>query len=182
MAKFRYAALDSRGKEVQGTIESDDQTKAVAMIRQKGLFPTTVEPDTGRAPRAGGRSGGGARKSGGSGLKMEIKLPAFMASKVKPKQLMIFTRQLATLVDAGLPLMRGLRVLQKQEKHPTLKKALTEMAESIDGERARQALERAQAELKRKEADALTMANAEAALQRALVRLKVAELRKGRRR
>ncbi len=57
-----------------------------------------------------------------------------------------------------------------------------EMAESIDGERARQALERAQAELQRKEADALTMANAEAALQRALVRLKVAELRKGRRR
>ena len=57
-----------------------------------------------------------------------------------------------------------------------------EMAESIDGERARQALERARAELKRKEADALTMANAEAALQRALVRLKVAELRKGRRR
>ncbi len=57
-----------------------------------------------------------------------------------------------------------------------------EMAEAIDGERARQALERAQAELKRKEADSLTMANAEAALQRALVRLKVAELRKGRRR
>ena len=124
MAKFRYTALDSRGKEVQGAIEADDQTKVVALLRQKGLFPTAVEADAGRPARAAARRGGG--------LKMEIKLPAFFAARVKPKQLMVFTRQLATLVDAGLPLLRGLRVLHKQEKHPTLKKALTEMAESIE--------------------------------------------------
>jgi type IV pilus assembly protein PilC len=56
--------------------------------------------------------------------------PSFM-SRVKPKQLMVFTRQLATLVDAGLPLVRSLEVLEKQEKNPALKHALREMADAI---------------------------------------------------
>ena len=51
----------------------------------------------------------------------------------KPKILTTFTRQLATLVEAGLPLLRGLRVLSKQERHPTLKRILGELAESIEG-------------------------------------------------
>ena len=52
---------------------------------------------------------------------------------MKPKVLMTFTRQLATLVDAGLPLLRGLRVLEKQERNATLKGILAELATSIEG-------------------------------------------------
>jgi len=51
---------------------------------------------------------------------MNIQIPG-LSGRVKPKVLTTFTRQLATLVDAGLPLLRGLRVLEKQERHPTLK-------------------------------------------------------------
>jgi type IV pilus assembly protein PilC len=64
---------------------------------------------------------------------MEIKIPGLTGPRIKPKQLMIFTRQLATLVDAGLPLLRGLRVLLKQEKNPALRQALSEMGESVEG-------------------------------------------------
>ncbi len=56
-----------------------------------------------------------------------------MSGKVKSKVLTTFTRQLATLVDAGLPLLRGLRVLEKQEKNPTLKSIIGELALAIEG-------------------------------------------------
>jgi type IV pilus assembly protein PilC len=56
-----------------------------------------------------------------------------LGGKVKPKVLTAFTRQLATLVDAGLPLLRGLRVLEKQERSAALKKILGELALSIEG-------------------------------------------------
>jgi len=55
-----------------------------------------------------------------------------LGGRVKPKVLTAFTRQLATLVDAGLPLLRGLRVLEKQERSAVLKKILGELALSIE--------------------------------------------------
>lgn len=135
MAKFTYVALDSRGQETKGEIEASDQTSALSRIREKGLFPTSVTEAT---PKAPARKGGGAPKGKGKGkggdkdlLKMELKMPKLFV-KVKPKDLMVFTRQLATLVDAGLPLVRSLQVLEKQEKNPLLKDALASMAESIN--------------------------------------------------
>ena len=61
------------------------------------------------------------------GASYSIKIPG-LSGKVKPKVLTTFTRQLATLVDAGLPLLRGMRVLEKQEKHPTLKSIINQLA------------------------------------------------------
>ncbi len=55
----------------------------------------------------------------------------FQRKKVKPKVLMIFTRQLATLIDSGLPLLRGLTVLGKQERDPVLKSTITKLADSV---------------------------------------------------
>ncbi|HEY6071297.1 MAG TPA: type II secretion system F family protein, partial [Chthoniobacterales bacterium] len=57
----------------------------------------------------------------------------FQRKKVKPKILMIFTRQLATLIDSGLPLLRGLNVLSKQERDPVLKKTIDKLADSVQG-------------------------------------------------
>jgi type IV pilus assembly protein PilC len=65
-------------------------------------------------------------------MDIEIKIP-FLSGRVKPKVLTTFTRQLATLVDAGLPLLRGLRVLEKQERNKTLKGILGELGLSIEG-------------------------------------------------
>jgi type IV pilus assembly protein PilC len=65
-------------------------------------------------------------------MNINIKIPG-LGGKVKTKILTTFTRQLATLVDAGLPLLRGLRVLEKQERNPTLKGIIAELALSIEG-------------------------------------------------
>lgn len=124
MAKYKYVALDARGRETQGEIDADSQTSALTKIREKGLFPTSVV-DAATAARVKKNSG-----KGGGGLKMEIKMPTLF-SRVKPKELMVFTRQLATLVDAGLPLVRSITVLEKQEKNALLKKALGQMGEAI---------------------------------------------------
>ena len=127
MARFKFTALDSRGKEVLGEIDADTQAAAVARIREKQYFPTKVEElaPGGAAPA----KKGGAKKNG---LQMEIKMPKFLQGGVKAKQLTTFTRQMSTLVNAGLPLMRALRVLQRQEKNVALRDAVSQMAESIE--------------------------------------------------
>jgi len=134
MPTFTFTAMDASGQEQSGTVEASNQTTAIAAIREQGLFPTKVEaigaaptkPAKGKAPAAK-KSKGAAGKGG---LNMEIRLPSFLV-RVKPKQLMTYTRQLATLINAGLPLMRGLQVILKQEKHPALNKATAEIIEGI---------------------------------------------------
>ena len=121
MARFKFTALDSKGKEVHGEIEADNQSAAVARIREKQYFPTKVEELAGGAAAPAARKGAAAK----GGLSMEIKMPKFLQGGVKAKQLTTFTRQMSTLVNAGLPLMRALRVLQRQEKNPALKDAVT---------------------------------------------------------
>jgi type IV pilus assembly protein PilC len=129
MPTYAYAALDAKGKETKGTIEADNQNAAVSHIREQGFFPTQVV-EVGAAGK-GSASAPRAAKAKKSAMKTEIKLPAFMEGKVKPKHLMVMTRQLATLIDAGLPLLRGLQVLQRQERHPKLKRIMGNLGESI---------------------------------------------------
>jgi type IV pilus assembly protein PilC len=73
--------------------------------------------------------------AGKSAARKEIKIniPFLQRKTIKPRVLMIFTRQLATLIDAGLPLLRGLTVLSKQEPDPVLKGVITNIAESVQG-------------------------------------------------
>lgn len=132
MPTFTFTAMDAKGKEQSGTVDATNQTSAIAMIRERGMFPTRVEEAGSASVKKTAKKKTAAPKSAQktSALKMEIKLPTFM-SRVKPKQLMTYTRQLATLINAGLPLMRGLQVILKQEKHPALAKATSEVVESI---------------------------------------------------
>ena len=135
MPKYNYVAMDGRGKETKGTLEVASQNEAIGRVKEMGLFPTKIveiekdkvskaEPAAkGKAPKA--------KKKGGA-MNIQIKIPG-LSGKVKSKVLTTFTRQLATLVDAGLPLLRGLRVLEKQEKNPTLKNIIAELALSIEG-------------------------------------------------
>lgn len=128
MATFTYTAMDVKGKEVRGTIESASEAAALTAIREQNLFPTAVTEVGASKKKA---STAGAQTSSGSGMSKELSLPGFMQPRVKAKHLMTFTRQLATLIDAGLPLMRGLRVIERQEKNKVLKRSVHEMAESI---------------------------------------------------
>lgn len=128
MARFKYVAMDAKGAEVDGVIDAEGQAQALAMIRQKGLFPTKVQDAEAGGTRVvqAAIKAQAEKKSGG------FKLPAFLRGKIKQKQLMVLTRQLATLVDAGLPLLRGLKILLKQEKSPLLREALGGMGEAVE--------------------------------------------------
>ena len=128
MARFTFTALDSKGKQVQGEIEAENQSAAIARIREKSLFPSKVEAVSG----SGGGSAAPAKKAKGGAMNMEIKMPKFLQGRVKTKDLTVFTRQMSTLVNAGLPLMRAIRVLQRQEKNAALRDALSQMADSIE--------------------------------------------------
>lgn len=129
MARFRYIAMDAKGAEVEGVIEAGSQSQAVSALRGQGLFPTRVgEVGGGKAAKSGAAPVRQVKVGAAGGSKM----PAFLKPRVKPKQLMVFTRQLATLIEAGLPLLRGLRILLKQEKTPALREALTGMGEAVE--------------------------------------------------
>jgi type IV pilus assembly protein PilC len=133
MPKFNYVAMDSRGKETKGVLEVASQADAINRLKEMGFFPTKVmeaeKPKDPKADKKSKGSGGG----GGGGAKKKKKGGFSFGGKVKPKVLTTFTRQLATLVDAGLPLLRGMRVLEKQERNPTLKRIINDLALSIEG-------------------------------------------------
>src|SRR5678815_4643365 len=134
MPKFSYVAMDQSGKETKGTLEVASQNEAIARVKEMNLFPTKIvevekvkeKGAKGKKPAAGRP---GAKKKG---INLNLKIPG-LGGRVKPKVLTAFTRQLATLVDAGLPLLRGLRVLEKQEKNATLKGIIGQLAASIEG-------------------------------------------------
>jgi len=149
MPVFTYEAMDAKGKPVKGTLpDVANQNEALSRLNEMGFFPTkVVEADKGKdkkdskdkdkdkkdAAGKGAPAGkGGKAKAKGGALQINIKIPG-LGGGVDTKTLCTFTRQLATLVDAGLPLLRGLLVLQKQERNPTLKEILGKLALSIEG-------------------------------------------------
>ncbi|MCO5051096.1 MAG: type II secretion system F family protein [Verrucomicrobiae bacterium] len=134
MPKFSYVAMDQKGKEQKGVIEVASQNEAIGRVKEMGLFPTKIVEVTATkekkgTPKKGAAKGSGKKKGAGS---INIKIPG-LGGGVKSKVLTTFTRQLATLVDAGLPLLRGMRVLEKQERNSTLKNAIGELALSVEG-------------------------------------------------
>ena len=140
MATFQYIAKDSSGAERRGTVEAADRSAAIAAVRGQGLLPTALgevksaaaapkkeKASAAAAPKAGGK----AKKGGLMNAEIKIKLPSFLQGRIKTKVLTQFTRQLATLVNAGLPLMRGIEVLKRQMKDPQMMEALNGIGENI---------------------------------------------------
>jgi type IV pilus assembly protein PilC len=120
MPVFQFEALDSQGAEVKDKIEALSQKEAISKIRNLGYFPTKV------------RSRGGEKKAA-------VKTPAAAKTrrgaggKVKVKVVTQFARQLSTLQDAGLPILRSLRILQEQQKAGTFKRVVGYVADDIEG-------------------------------------------------
>ena len=132
MPRFEYTALDARGAESQGVVDAPTQNEVVSQLRQQGFFPTSVAPE-GQGKKVAKAVKGGNKAVAATRVK-EKKGGGFMARKTVPtKTLMIFTRQLATLIDAGLPLLKGLNVLAKQEKDVVLKNSVIAIADSVQG-------------------------------------------------
>ena len=140
MATFQYIAKDSSGAERRGTVEAGDRNSAIAAVRAQGLLPTALGEVKGSsapaaaAARKGGKAPAAAKKKGGAlnkEIKINLKMPKFLQGRIKTKVLTQFTRQLATLVNAGLPLMRGIEVLKRQMKDPQMLEALNGISDNI---------------------------------------------------
>ena len=120
MPIFKYEALDSQGVAIKNEIEALSQKEAVSKIRNLGYFPTKVRARGIERKPAAKAAAKPKRRRGAGG-------------KVKVKHIAQFARQLSTLQDAGLPILRSLRILQDQQKSGTFKKVIGYVGDDIEG-------------------------------------------------
>jgi len=117
MPKYAYRALNKEGKEVFGIVQAESQALAINDVRTLGLYPTNVRE---------------ARKSDERRARREKRgISELYFGGVKNKEIVVMTRQLSTLIDAGLPLLRSLNVLIAQLKPCKLRDILREVAADI---------------------------------------------------
>jgi len=128
MAIFNYVAIDKDGKESKGRLEASGNQDAMEQMRQKGLYPISIneEKDKGNGSPLRSREIPGGPKPAKSVLSLSF-------GGVSAKQITVFTRQLATLIGSGLPLVRALYVLERQEKSGVLKTTIRGLAEQVEG-------------------------------------------------
>lgn len=124
MATFTYEARDAQGKMRKGTLEASTDEEAIGRLKSQSLYPTAVREQ--KVKKSDGAEGPAVKKKKrGGGL--------VLFGKVKKKQLTQFTRQLSTLQDAGLPLLRSLQILEGQAKPGPLKNVLIELTDEVQG-------------------------------------------------
>jgi type IV pilus assembly protein PilC len=129
MANFQYSALDAKGEQTTGALSAASEAEAIQQLRAKGLYPTQISEEG----KTKGKKGAPAKAKGKAAAKTKTASKGHVGGRIKPKSLMIFTRQLATLIDSGLPLLRSLTVLEKQEPNPVLKATVAALAENVQG-------------------------------------------------
>ena len=121
MPTFKYEAMDTSGGEVKDSIDAQSEEEAQQKIRQLGYFVTKIaEVQSGKGKGKGKKSG--KRKKG----------QTFTIGGVSSKKLCTFTRQFSTLQDAGLPVLRSLRILEGQMKPGPLKNALIDVVDDVE--------------------------------------------------
>ena len=122
MPTFQFEAMDQSGKEVRDSIDAATQEEAQQLIRQRGFFVTKISERSKKqaTKKAPTRKGGRRRKK------------SFTIGRISTKQLCTFTRQLSTLQDAGLPILRSLKILEGQCKPGVLKNSLADVVEDIE--------------------------------------------------
>jgi type IV pilus assembly protein PilC len=120
MPTFQFEAIDAAtGKEIRDTVDAANESEAQATIRSMGYMVTKIKARKAKAAAAGG----GGRKPGRS----------FVIGGVSTKDLTMFTRQLSILQDAGLPILRSLKLLADMQKPGRLKNSLLDVCDEIEG-------------------------------------------------
>jgi type IV pilus assembly protein PilC len=112
MGKFAWEGKTRNGKTQKGVMEAANVAAVQSSLRRQGIMPSSV-------------------KEKGKGLDIELKLPG-MAPKVTTKDLVVFTRQFATMIDAGLPLVQCLDILSRQQDNKTFKGMLLQVKENVE--------------------------------------------------
>ena len=120
MGAFAYTAIDTSGKQTTGEVDAPDQSAATKQLRQRGLTVTKI------------KSG---KMSAGQKDLMNIQLPG-LSGRVPMRDITLFSRQFATMVGAGLTILRCLIILEEQVSNKNLKRILTEIASDIESGRA----------------------------------------------
>jgi len=120
MPVFKYEALDSQGVGVKDEIEALSQQEAISKIRNMGYFPTKVQAQS-----------AAAKKTTKAAAKPKPRRGA--NAGIKTKLITQFARQLSTLQDAGLPILRSLRILEEQQKSAKFKKIIGYVGDDIEG-------------------------------------------------
>ncbi len=123
MATFQYEALNSVGQTVKGTVDAGTNEEAAAKVRAMGNFPTKVKERAAKRGKGPTAAGTGTKSRATQRRKV---------GAVPSKLLTQFTRQLATLVDAGLPILRSLRILEQQQKPGPMRMAVRMVAEDVE--------------------------------------------------
>ena len=126
MPNYAYEALNSAGKPQKGTVEAGSSEEAIQRIKAQGYFPTSVREQKIKGQKTQDKSGGGKKKKKKGG-QINISIGG-----VGQKKLTLFTRQLSTLQDAGLPLLRSLQILEQQQKPGKLKSILSGVCEDVE--------------------------------------------------
>ncbi len=122
MPTYRYEAMNAQGQSVKQEVDANSEEEAIQKIRAMKLFPTSIKEKAGAAKRgASATAAGGKRKK------------SLALGGVSNKALTLFTRQLSTLQDAGLPIVRSLKILEGQQKPGALKNILVEVTEDVEG-------------------------------------------------
>ncbi len=116
MPVYEYKALDKSGKKRKGIIDADNIAQAKSRLRASGSYPVEIK-ESFAVKTAGVRRG----KAGGS-----------IFDRIKSEEINVVTRQLATLLGAGIPLLQALSSLVEQTSNPTLKRVLVHIRESIN--------------------------------------------------
>jgi len=131
MPTYTFEALNEAGKPQKGTINAATSEEAIARIRSQGYFPTSVREQKTKKSKSSGPSAQSSTKKksgkkGGADLSINI-------GGVSQKNLTSFTRQLSTLQDAGLPILRSLSILEQQQKPGLMKNTLASVHEDVSG-------------------------------------------------
>jgi type IV pilus assembly protein PilC len=124
MPTYAFEAMNSSGQEVKDEIDASTSEEAIAKIRSKGFFPTKVREKAAKKKVQ--------KKQEAETVTKRRKMP-FAIGGVPRKQLVTFTRQLSTLQDAGLPILRSLQILEQQQKPGLLKAIIGGVADEVEG-------------------------------------------------
>ena len=126
MPTYQYEAMDGVGQVVKGEVEAGSSEDAISKIRSMGHFPTKIKERAAR--KTGGRPAAAAAGPAAAAAPKRRKV-----GSVSKKLLTQFTRQLSTLQDAGLPILRSLRILEQQQKPGMLRVAIRMVADDVEG-------------------------------------------------
>jgi general secretion pathway protein F len=114
MPVFEYRALDAKGKNIKGIVDADSESQARTRLRSQGKYPVSIAVSRSKKNKAG--------SGGGFGL----------LDRVKSEEISIMTRQLATLMGAGIPLVQALDSLVEQTRNSVLKKVIAQVKGSVN--------------------------------------------------